>query len=66
MRNAVFAKVAQNSIRRIANNVFIHLHNLDLAFHLSKQTGALSKVKKYLLIIICMKFNYIKLKMAIK
>ncbi|KAK0096784.1 hypothetical protein PV326_004419 [Microctonus aethiopoides] len=44
LRNAVFAKVAQNSIRRIANNVFIHLHNLDLAFHLSKQTGALSKM----------------------
>uniref|UniRef100_A0A8C9NU35 Iron-sulfur clusters transporter ABCB7, mitochondrial n=1 Tax=Serinus canaria TaxID=9135 RepID=A0A8C9NU35_SERCA len=42
-RNAVFGKVAQNSIRRIAKNVFLHLHNLDLAFHLSRQTGALSK-----------------------
>lgn len=43
LRNAVFASVAQQSIRRIANNVFTHLHNLDLAFHLSRQTGALSK-----------------------
>uniref|UniRef100_A0A8C4LDP7 Iron-sulfur clusters transporter ABCB7, mitochondrial n=1 Tax=Equus asinus TaxID=9793 RepID=A0A8C4LDP7_EQUAS len=43
VRNAVFGKVAQNSIRRIAKNVFLHLHNLDLAFHLSRQTGALSK-----------------------
>lgn len=43
LRNAVFAKVAQHSIRRIAHNVFLHLHNLDLAFHLSRQTGALSK-----------------------
>lgn len=43
LRNAVFAKVAQHSIRKIARNVFVHLHNLDLAFHLSKQTGALSK-----------------------
>ncbi|XP_066496175.1 iron-sulfur clusters transporter ABCB7, mitochondrial [Tiliqua scincoides] len=42
-RNAVFGKVAQNSIRRIAKNVFLHLHNLDLSFHLSRQTGALSK-----------------------
>ncbi|XP_004715948.1 iron-sulfur clusters transporter ABCB7, mitochondrial [Echinops telfairi] len=42
-RNAVFGKVAQNSIRRIAKNVFLHLHNLDLGFHLSRQTGALSK-----------------------
>ncbi|CAL7943275.1 unnamed protein product [Xylocopa violacea] len=43
LRNAVFAKVAQHSIRKIANNVFLHLHNLDMAFHLSRQTGALSK-----------------------
>ncbi|XP_040261983.1 ATP-binding cassette sub-family B member 7, mitochondrial isoform X2 [Bufo bufo] len=43
LRNAVFGKVAQNSIRRIAKNVFLHLHNLDLSFHLSRQTGALSK-----------------------
>jgi len=42
-RNAVFAKVAQHSIRKIAQNVFRHLHNLDLAFHLNRQTGALSK-----------------------
>ncbi|KYN01030.1 ATP-binding cassette sub-family B member 7, mitochondrial [Cyphomyrmex costatus] len=43
LRNAVFAKVAQHSIRKIAKNVFVHLHNLDMAFHLSRQTGALSK-----------------------
>ncbi|XP_070808061.1 iron-sulfur clusters transporter ABCB7, mitochondrial [Pituophis catenifer annectens] len=42
-RNAVFGKVAQSSIRRIAKNVFLHLHQLDLGFHLSRQTGALSK-----------------------
>ncbi|XP_035725505.1 ATP-binding cassette sub-family B member 7, mitochondrial-like isoform X1 [Vespa mandarinia] len=44
LRNAVFAKVAQHSIRKIAKNVFLHMHNLDLAFHLSRQTGALSKI----------------------
>ncbi|CAH0386894.1 unnamed protein product [Bemisia tabaci] len=44
LRNAVFARVAQNSIRQIAKNVFLHLHSLDLAFHLNRQTGALSKV----------------------
>jgi len=43
LRNAVFARVAQHSIRKIAQNVFRHLHNLDLAFHLNRQTGALSK-----------------------
>jgi len=43
LRNAVFAKVSQHSVREIARNVFTHLHNLDLAFHLNRQTGALSK-----------------------
>uniref|UniRef100_A0A0K2TID8 Iron-sulfur clusters transporter ABCB7, mitochondrial n=1 Tax=Lepeophtheirus salmonis TaxID=72036 RepID=A0A0K2TID8_LEPSM len=44
LRNAVFARVAQRSIRKIAQNVFLHLHNLDMSFHLNRQTGALSKV----------------------
>ncbi|CRK95805.1 CLUMA_CG009260, isoform B [Clunio marinus] len=43
LRNAVFARVASHSIRKIAVNTFMHLHNLDLSFHLNKQTGALSK-----------------------
>ena len=43
MRNAVFAKVAQRSIRRLAKRVFLHLHSLDLTFHLNRQTGALSR-----------------------
>lgn len=43
IRNAVFARVAQHSIRKIATNVFLHLHKLDLKFHLNRQTGALSK-----------------------
>lgn len=43
LRNAVFARVASHSIRSIAQNVFKHLHNLDLQFHLNRQTGALSK-----------------------
>ncbi|OAD61336.1 ATP-binding cassette sub-family B member 7, mitochondrial [Eufriesea mexicana] len=36
LRNAVFAKVAQHSIRKIAKNVFLHLHNLDMTFHLDR------------------------------
>uniref|UniRef100_T1JCD1 Iron-sulfur clusters transporter ABCB7, mitochondrial n=1 Tax=Strigamia maritima TaxID=126957 RepID=T1JCD1_STRMM len=39
LRNAIFAKVAQNSIRCVARNVFLHLHSLDLTFHLSRHTG---------------------------
>ncbi|GIL71461.1 hypothetical protein Vretifemale_2014 [Volvox reticuliferus] len=44
MRNIVFAKVSQGTIRRVAREVFSHLHRLDLAFHLSKQTGSLARV----------------------
>ena len=43
LRDAVFAKVSQRSIRNIAGNLFEHLHSLDLRFHLNRQTGALSK-----------------------
>jgi ATP-binding cassette subfamily B (MDR/TAP) protein 7 len=41
MRNAVFSKVAQSSIRRVAKRTFLHLHSLDLSFHLSRKTGDL-------------------------
>jgi ATP-binding cassette, subfamily B (MDR/TAP), member 7 len=43
IRNAVFASVAQNAIRRVAGNVFEHLLKLDLNFHLSRQTGGLTR-----------------------
>lgn len=43
LRNAIFASVAQKAIRRVAGNVFTHLLNLDLSFHLSRQTGGLSR-----------------------
>ena len=43
LRNAVFASVAQKAIRKVAGNVFAHLLRLDLSFHLSKQTGGLTR-----------------------
>ncbi|KAM0250366.1 hypothetical protein ACHAQJ_008643 [Trichoderma viride] len=43
LRNAVFASVAQKAIRGVARNVFNHLLRLDLSFHLSKQTGGLTR-----------------------
>lgn len=43
LRNAIFANVAHRSIRDLAKKVFSHIHNLDLSFHLGRQTGALSK-----------------------
>ena len=43
LRNATFAKVAQGSIRGVALRCFEHLHQLDLNFHLSRQTGAVTR-----------------------
>ncbi|KAI6649602.1 ATP-binding cassette sub-family B member 7, mitochondrial [Oopsacas minuta] len=43
LRNSIFAKVAQTSIRKLARRSFSHLHSLDLEFHLSRDTGGLSR-----------------------
>jgi len=43
LRDMVFAKVTQRSIRRVALRVFEHLHNLSLRFHLERQTGGMSR-----------------------
>lgn len=43
LRDAVFAKVTQRAIRRVALQVFEHLHNLSLRFHLDRQTGGVSR-----------------------
>ncbi len=43
LRDLVFGKVAERAQRRAALRVFEHLHRLDLEFHLSRRTGALSR-----------------------
>ena len=43
VRDALFSKVSQHSIRQISLKMFEHLHNLSLQFHLNRQTGALAK-----------------------
>jgi len=42
-RNAVFARVTQQAIRGVSEKTFRHLHALDLRFHLTRQTGALTR-----------------------
>ncbi len=44
LRNAVFERVGQDATRRLAATVFRHLHALSLDFHLSRRTGAVTKV----------------------
>ncbi|PIS10762.1 MAG: metal ABC transporter permease [Bdellovibrio sp. CG10_big_fil_rev_8_21_14_0_10_47_8] len=44
MRDLIFVRVAQHAQRTIALTTFKHLHQLSLEFHLSRQTGGLSRV----------------------
>src|SRR5882672_5833256 len=43
LRDIVFVNVAQRAMRRIALEVFHHLHALSLRFHLERQTGGLTR-----------------------
>ncbi|NLY33961.1 MAG: ABC transporter ATP-binding protein/permease [Alcaligenaceae bacterium] len=43
LRDALFAKVTQGSIRKIAKRIFEHLFGLSMRFHLQRQTGGLSR-----------------------
>src|SRR5512140_1595423 len=43
LRDVVFVRVTQRAIRRVALQVFEHLHSLSLRFHLERQTGGVSR-----------------------
>ncbi|MDR2638182.1 MAG: ABC transporter ATP-binding protein/permease [Zoogloeaceae bacterium] len=43
LREIIFARVTQQSIRHLALEVFRHLHALSLRFHLERQTGGISR-----------------------
>ncbi|XP_010695797.2 ABC transporter B family member 25, mitochondrial [Beta vulgaris subsp. vulgaris] len=44
LRTAVFSKVALRTIRSLSRKVFSHLHDLDLRYHLSRETGGLNRI----------------------
>ncbi len=43
LRDMVFVKVTQRAMRKVALNVFRHLHALSLRFHLDRQTGGVTR-----------------------
>ena len=43
LREFLFARVTQNAVRKVALQVFEHLHSLALSFHLARQTGGVSR-----------------------
>jgi ABC-type transport system involved in Fe-S cluster assembly fused permease/ATPase subunit len=43
-RNALFAQVAQSAIRSVGRSTFHHVHDLDMNFHLNRNTGTLGRI----------------------
>ena len=43
LRDTVFGRVTEGAMRSIGHSVFKHLHSLDLAFHLDRRTGGVSR-----------------------
>lgn len=43
VRDALFGRVTEHAMRQIGLKVFQHLHRLELAFHLDRQTGGISR-----------------------
>jgi ATP-binding cassette, subfamily B, heavy metal transporter len=43
VRDTVFGRVTERAMRKIGLEVFRHLHDLDLDFHLNRRTGGLSR-----------------------
>jgi len=43
VRDTLFGRVTEHAMRRVGLRVFEHLHQLDLAFHLNRRTGGLSR-----------------------
>lgn len=43
LREILFSKVTESSVRTLALQVFRHLHALSLRFHLERQTGGMSR-----------------------
>ena len=43
MRELIFSRVTESAVRTLALQVFEHLHGLSLRFHLSRQTGGMTR-----------------------
>ena len=44
IRDALFAKVAQRALRRLALETFEHIHQLSMHYHITRKTGGLSRI----------------------
>ncbi len=44
LRDAIFARVAQRALRKLALETFTHIHRLSLRYHITRKTGGLSRI----------------------
>ena len=44
LRDAIFARVGQRALRRLALETFEHIHALSLRYHIARKTGGLSRI----------------------
>lgn len=44
LRDAIFARVGQRALRRLALETFRHMHALSLRYHITRKTGGLSRI----------------------
>ena len=44
LRDLAFARVGQHALRQLGLRVFRHVHRLSLGYHISRKTGALSRI----------------------
>jgi ATP-binding cassette, subfamily B, heavy metal transporter len=44
LRDAVFVRVGQRALRKLALETFTHIHRLSLRYHITRKTGGLSRI----------------------
>lgn len=43
-RDAIFVRVGQRALRKLAIETFTHIHQLNLRYHITRKTGGLSRI----------------------
>ncbi|THD84490.1 ABC transporter ATP-binding protein/permease [Aliigemmobacter aestuarii] len=44
LRDAIFVRVGQRALRKLALETFTHIHRLSMRFHITRKTGGLSRI----------------------
>jgi ATP-binding cassette subfamily B protein len=44
LRDAVFVRVGQRALRKLARETFTHIHRLSMRYHITRKTGGLSRI----------------------